>query len=141
MANVFQRLALSATRLAGTSTAFYTAVALVLAWALTGPLFAWSNGWQLVINTATTIITFLMVFVIQHAQNRDTSAIHSKLDELIRATKHARNSILAVEQETDQRLKELRKEFADQRNGEHESKGPAAGAPRVPARSRASAGA
>jgi low affinity Fe/Cu permease len=89
---------------AGRSGAFFIAVALVLAWLLTGPLFGYSDTWQLVINTSTTIVTFLMVFLIQHTQNRDTEAMHVKLDELIRATKGAHNAILDLEELDEEEL-------------------------------------
>jgi low affinity Fe/Cu permease len=73
----------------------------IIVWAVTGPLFHWSDTWQLVINTGTTIVTFLMVFLIQNAQNRDASAIQAKLDELIRAVGHARNEFIGIEHLTD----------------------------------------
>ncbi len=84
------------------------AVLVVVVWAVTGPLFQWSNTWQLVINTGTTIITFLMVFLIQNAQNRDASAMQVKLDELIRAVSHARNTYIGIEHLTDMEICALR---------------------------------
>jgi len=87
------------------------AVGLILVWALTGPLFHFSDTWQLVINTATTVITFLMVFIIQNTQNRDTRAIQLKLDELLRAMQGARTRLVALETLTDEELDDLEKEF------------------------------
>jgi low affinity Fe/Cu permease len=87
MANIFHRFALRATHLVGTSSAFFAALFIVIAWAVTGPLFHYSDGWQLVINTATTIVTFLMVFVIQHSQNRDNAAMHAKLDRILKGSR------------------------------------------------------
>jgi len=84
---------------------------LILIWGLTGPLFGFSDTWQLVINTGTTIITFLMVFLIQNTQNRDAIAIHLKLDELIRALKGARNRLVDIEELSDEELERLRSEF------------------------------
>lgn len=90
---------------------FALALAVVVTWAVTGPLFRFSDTWQLVINTGTTIVTFLMVFLIQNTQNRDSHAIHLKLDELIRVQAHARNRFIAVEGLTDEELEELQEEF------------------------------
>lgn len=96
---------------AGTPWAFMFAAGAIIGWAVTGPLFHFSDTWQLVINTATTIITFLMVFIIQNTQNRDTRAIQLKLDELLRALHGARTRLVALETLTDQELDELEKEF------------------------------
>jgi low affinity Fe/Cu permease len=91
--------------------AFALALGIVIAWALTGPLFGFSDTWQLVINTGTTIVTFLMVFLIQNTQNRDSHALHLKLDELIRAQDHARNRFIALEEMSDEELEDLQREF------------------------------
>ena len=96
---------------AGTPWAFTIALGLILFWGLTGPLFHFSDTWQLVINTATTIITFLMVFIIQNTQTRDTRAIQLKLDELLVSVKGARNRLVALETLTDEELDDLQKEF------------------------------
>ena len=90
----FGHLAESITRFSGSTSAFLTAVSIVLVWALTGPLFAYSETWQLVINTGTTIVTFLMVFLIQRAQNKDSLVLHLKLNELIAATQGASNRLI-----------------------------------------------
>ena len=87
------------------------ALLVVVVWAATGPIFGFSDTWQLIINTGTTIVTFLMVFLIQNAQNRDNKALHLKLDELIRAKKEARNEIMDVEDMSDAELARLQKEF------------------------------
>jgi low affinity Fe/Cu permease len=100
-----------AARYVGKPAAFVLALLVIVAWAVTGPIFGWSDTWQLVINTGTTIVTFLMVFLIQNTQNRDSEAIHLKLDELIRATKRARNSLLDLEEGTEEEIKALREEF------------------------------
>jgi len=100
-----------AARLAGRTLTFNLAVLLILGWLLTGPLFGFSDTWQLVVNTATTIITFLMVFLIQNTQNRDTEAIHIKLDELIRATQGAHNALLDLEEMEERELDEFRARY------------------------------
>src|ERR1700743_775697 len=94
----FARLAVATSRISGRPITFLLAVAVVLVWAITGPLFGFSDTWQLIINTGTTIVTFLMVFLIQATQNRDTLALQLKLDELIIATKNARNHIAGIEE-------------------------------------------
>src|SRR5205823_11964202 len=91
--------------------AFIIAVLIILVWGITGPLFHYSDTWQLVINTGTTIITFLMVFLIQNTQNRDAKAIHLKLDELLKGVKGARTSLVNLEQLSDKDLEQLQKEF------------------------------
>jgi low affinity Fe/Cu permease len=95
----------------GTPGAFVLGVGVVTVWLATGPLFGYSDTWQLVINTATTIVTFLMVFLIQATQNRDARAIHLKLDELIRGVKGARTAMVALENSTDEELAQLQAEF------------------------------
>jgi low affinity Fe/Cu permease len=107
----FTRLAKSTARAAGRPAAFATAVGLIAAWALTGPLFRYSDSWQLVINTGTTIVTFLMVFLIQNTQNRDSEAIQIKLDELIRAIEGAHNALLDLEELEEKELDHIRARY------------------------------
>jgi low affinity Fe/Cu permease len=95
----------------GSPWAFLAAVAVLVVWAVTGPLFHFSDTWQLVINTGTTIVTFLMVFLIQNTQNRDAVSLQLKLDELIRALKGARNKLIDLDELSDEELEELRQEF------------------------------
>jgi low affinity Fe/Cu permease len=95
----------------GSAWAFTGAVLVIVVWLVTGPTFHFSDTWQLIINTATTVITFLMVFLIQNTQNRDAKAIHLKLDELIRAVKGARNQLVDLENLSDEELKKLEKQF------------------------------
>jgi low affinity Fe/Cu permease len=108
---------LAATRFAaaaGQPSAFTTAALLILLWILTGPLFHWSDTWQLVVNTATTIVTFLMVFLIQNSQNRDAAALQAKLDEIIRAMAGARNEFIGIEHLTDHEIEGIRQRLEDQ---------------------------
>src|SRR4030095_12294685 len=95
----------------GSAWAFGGAVLVILVWILTGPTFHFSDTWPLIINTATTVITFLMVFLIQNTQNRDAKAVHLKLDEMIRALKGARNKLVDLEDLSDEELKKLEEEF------------------------------
>jgi low affinity Fe/Cu permease len=95
----------------GSAWAFSGAVLIIFVWIVTGPTFHFSDTWQLVINTATTIVTFLMVFLIQNTQNRDAKAVHLKLDELIRALKDARNELVNLEDLSDEDLKKLERQF------------------------------
>ena len=99
----------------GSAWAFAGAVLVILVWVLTGPMFHFSDTWQLVINTATTIVTFLMVFLIQNTQNRDAKAVHLKLDELIRALEDARNELVDLENLSDKDLKKLEEQFKSMR--------------------------
>lgn len=105
---IFTAIASRVSAAAGQPLAFIVAVAVIVIWAVTGPLFDYSDTWQLVINTSTTIITFLMVFVIQNSQNRDAAALQAKLDELIRATAEARNEFIGIEHLTDVQLEKIR---------------------------------
>jgi low affinity Fe/Cu permease len=95
----------------GSAWAFSAAVLVILLWLVTGPIFHFSDTWQLIINTATTVVTFLMVFLIQNTQNRDAKAMHLKLDELIRAIKGARNELVDIEDLSDEELKKLEEQF------------------------------
>ena len=97
MSGFFERIAGRVAAATGQPWAFIIAASVIVVWAVSGPLFGWSDTWQLVINTGTTIVTFLMVFLIQNAQNRDAAAIQCKLDELIRAVGHARNQFIGIE--------------------------------------------
>ena len=111
MKNLFRIAANRISIWTGSATTFLGAILIVLIWAFTGPLFHYSDTWQLVINTGTTIVTFLMVFLIQNTQNRDGKAVQLKLDELIRATKGARTTYVGLEDLSDTDLQELEKEF------------------------------
>lgn len=94
--------------LAGQPVTFIVAVLLIVAWALTGPVFGYSDTWQLIVNTSTTIVTFLMVFLIQNSQNRDAAALQAKLDELIRAVEGARNEFIGIEHRSDTEIEAIR---------------------------------
>jgi low affinity Fe/Cu permease len=108
MEEAFDRFASAVARVTGHAATFALALGLVLVWALSGPLFGFSDTWQLVINTGTTVLTFLMVFMIQNSINRDSAALHVKLDELLRVTKEARNSIVGSERLSERELERLR---------------------------------
>ena len=109
----FSRFATAASRGAGKPVTFVIAVATIVAWAIVGPVFGFSDTWQLVINTATTIVTFLMVFLIQNTQNRDAEAMQIKLDELIRAVKGAQNSLLDLEELDEAELDQIRDRYEE----------------------------
>ena len=111
MNEIFRKFAHAVSNFAGTSWVFIMAVLVIVFWAISGPWFQFSDTWQLVINTGTTIITFLMVFLIQNTQNRDAKAIHLKLDELLRGVKGARTGLVNLEELSDEELEELHKEF------------------------------
>ena len=109
----FTRFAKGTSRATGRPAAFVAAMAIIIVWALTGPVFGFSDTWQLVINTGTTIITFLMVFLIQNTQYRDSEAVHLKLDELIRAQQGAHNALLDLEDLDDKELDRIRETYAE----------------------------
>ena len=119
---LFRRLAHATARHVGSPWAFIVALGVIIAWAVTGPMFGFSDTWQLVINTGTTIVTFLMVFLIQNTQNRDALALQLKLDELIRVMKKARNEMVKLEDLDDEELEALHREFV--RLAEHGEHGP-----------------
>jgi low affinity Fe/Cu permease len=108
----FVRFSKAAAHAAGRPHTFLAAFAVVLVWAVTGPLFGFSDTWQLIINTGTTVITFLMVFLIQNTQNRDSEAMHLKLDELIRAVPGAHDSLLDIEELDDETLERMCRHYA-----------------------------
>lgn len=107
----FSKLARKAAKYSGTPLSFGCALLIILVWAVTGPFFHYNDTWQLVINTGTTIVTFLMVFLIQNAQNRDSMAVQLKLDELIRADKEAHNSLMDLEELEEEELEKIREKF------------------------------
>src|SRR6187549_3930525 len=111
MNKLFAHFANVAAMAAGHPSAFLLAVAAVLIWGVTGPVFGFSETWQLVINTGTTIITFLVVFMIQNTQNRDSRAVHLKLDEIIRVLEHARNDLVDIEDKDDELIERYQAEF------------------------------
>ena len=124
--DAFRVFARNSSRILGSAWAFCGAILIILVWALTGPTFHFSDTWQLIINTGTTIVTFLMVFLIQNTQNRDAKAMHLKLDEIIRAIKGARNELVDLEKFSDEDLDKLEKQFERlrtkaERDGTHPS--------------------
>jgi low affinity Fe/Cu permease len=106
----------------GTPIAFALACATILVWGVTGPLFGYSDTWQLIINTGTTIVTFLMVFLVQNTQNRDARALHLKLDELLRSMKEARNRLINLENCTDEEIDQIERQFKALRRREERNK-------------------
>jgi low affinity Fe/Cu permease len=112
VSDAFRIFARRSSRVLGSAWAFASAILIIVIWGLTGPAFHYSNTWQLIINTGTTIVTFLMVFLIQNTQNRDAKAAHLKLDEVIRALKGARNRLIDLEKLSDEDLTSLEKQFS-----------------------------
>jgi low affinity Fe/Cu permease len=112
VANTFTRIARSTNRMAGHPGTFALAVLVILIWAVTGPFFHYSDTWQLVINTGTTVVTFLMVFLIQNTQNRDSAAMQIKLDELIRALRGAHNELVDLENMSDAELEKMKAHYS-----------------------------
>jgi len=124
VSDAFRIIARRSSTVLGSAWAFAGALLVILVWVLTGPTFHFSDTWQLIINTATTVITFLMVFLIQNTQNRDAKAVHLKLDEVIRALKGARNQLVDLENLSDEDLKKLEKQFQRLRQkAEHDGTG------------------
>ena len=111
ISQILERFSLAATKATGTSTAFIMAVAVLIVWGITGPLFHFSDTWQLVINTGTTIVTFLMVFLIQRTQNKDARAIHLKLNEIVAALEGASNRLIDVEDLTEEDIETLHRHY------------------------------
>ena len=111
--NLFEHFANWATNATGSPYAFIIAIGIIIIWGVTGPIFGYSDTWQLIINTGTTIITFLTVFLIQNTQNRDSKAIHLKLDEIIRSLDGARNQLIDLEDDNDEDIEKIKKEFND----------------------------
>jgi len=111
MHDFFRKIAHKISEAVGSPWAFILALSVIVLWAVSGPIFGFSDTWQLIINTSTTILTFLMVFLIQNTQNRDARAIHLKLDELIRAHRDARNELVDLEDLSDKELAALQREF------------------------------
>ncbi len=111
LSQILERFSLAATKATGTSAAFILAVTIIVVWGITGPLFRFSNTWQLVINTGTTIVTFLMVFLIQRTQNKDALAIHMKLNEIVAALEGASNRLIDVEDLTEEDIETLHRHY------------------------------
>jgi low affinity Fe/Cu permease len=113
LAATFSHVAQWTAQQCGRASTFMLACVVIIVWAVTGPVFGYSDTWQLIINTGTTIVTFLMVFLMQNTQNRDTASIQLKLDELIRANENARNAMLSLEDMTEEQLKRIKATFAN----------------------------
>jgi low affinity Fe/Cu permease len=108
MDRFFTSIANAISRFVGDPVAFILALSTIIVWGITGPIFGYSDTWQLIINTGTTIVTFLMVFLIQNSQNRDAAAMQAKLDELIRAVEEARGQFIGIEHKTDREIQQIR---------------------------------
>jgi low affinity Fe/Cu permease len=132
-ASWFSRFARWASIAAGRPIAFALAVGALITWAVTGPIFGFSDTWQLIINTGTTIVTFLMVFIIQNSQNRDSEAIQVKLDELIRAVEGAQNQLLDLEELEDKDIEKILKNYRRLAEDARSGNGPDTGCPPAPA--------
>lgn len=115
MNDLFRKFANKTSEIVGSPWAFIIAAGVIIIWAICGPIFGFSDTWQLIINTSTTIITFLMVFLIQNTQNRDAKAIHLKLDELIRSVEGARDELVDLEDLSDDELRRLQQQFKQMR--------------------------
>ena len=140
---IFARVATSSARYLGSAPAFGIALGMVVIWAIAGPLFEFSDSWELVINTVTTIITFLMVFLIQNTQNRDTAAIQLKLNEIIRSTRGAHNFLLGLDNlSTDdlEKLRALYQELADRARGDKTGGSSDVGTPELQTSTRKNSG-
>ena len=111
---IFTSFAGRTSSIAGKPISFVVALSIIITWGVTGPIFHYSDTWQLIINTGTTIVTFLMVFVIQNAQNRDGAAIQAKLDELIRSLHEARNQFIGIEHKTDAEIEAIRAKIEEE---------------------------
>ena len=125
--SLFTRLSQATARWAGKPQTFFAALAIIVLWALSGPVFGFNDTWQLVINTSTTIVTFLMVFIIQNSQNRDTAAMQIKLDEIIVWLKGAREELLDLEELDEEKLEALRSEFEERARKARDASGKAPG--------------
>src|SRR2546421_10936264 len=129
VSDAFRVFARRSSTILGSAWAFAVAILIIVVWGITGPTFHYSDTWQLIINTGTTIVTFLMVFLIQNTQNRDAKAVHLKLDEVIRALKGARNELVDLENLSDEDLAKLEQQFQRvrkkaERDGNHRHKEP-----------------
>lgn len=120
MERLFTAIASKVAATSGRASTFILALTIIVTWGVSGPLFQWSDTWQLVINTGTTIVTFLMVFLIQNSQNRDAAAMQAKLDELLRAVDKARAGFVGIEHLTDEQICQLRDALEDEVNGRSE---------------------
>jgi low affinity Fe/Cu permease len=132
--DAFHIFARKSSSVLGSAWAFIIAMLVILVWAVTGPMFHFSDTWQLIINTGTTIVTFLMVFLIQNTQNRDAKAVHLKLDELIRALQGARNHLVDLEKLSDEEMKKLEEEFGRIQQKAQHANGPVGQVEEVTAR-------